>query len=95
MHLFQNMEIIFLNTAGKNSEYSKVFNDAMSSYSAMHTAMVLEALSGYDFSNISHICEIGGGQGHLLSHLQSKYNHLIGTILELESGSQQSRFIMA
>jgi len=70
--------------AGKNSEYSKVFNDAMSSYSAMHTAMVLEALNGYDFSNVSHICEIGGGQGHLLSHLQSKYNHLKGTILELE-----------
>ena len=79
------MEIIFLNTQDKNSEYSKVFNDAMSSYSAMHTAMVLEALSGYDFSNVSHICEIGGGQGHLLSHLQSKYNHLNGTILELES----------
>ncbi len=70
--------------AGKNTEYSKVFNDAMSSYSAMHTAMVLEALNGYDFSNIFHICEIGGGQGHLLSHLQSKYNHLNGTILELE-----------
>ena len=57
----------------------------MSSYSVMHTAMVLEALNGYDFSNFSHICEIGGGQGHLLSHLQSKYNHLNGTILELES----------
>ena len=71
--------------AGKNSKYSKVFNDAMSSYSAMHTAMVLEALKEYDFSDISHICEIGGGQGHLLSHLQSKYNHLSGTILELES----------
>ena len=71
--------------AGKNTEYSKVFNDAMSSYSAMHTAMVLEALNGYDFSNFSHICDIGGGQGHLLSHLQSKYNHLNGTILELES----------
>jgi predicted transcriptional regulator len=37
----------------KNAEYSKVFNDAMSSYSAMHTAMVLEALNEYDFSNIS------------------------------------------
>jgi len=32
----------------------------MSSYSAMHTAMVLEALKEYDFSDISHICEIGG-----------------------------------
>lgn len=71
--------------AGKNSEYSKVFNNAMSSYSAMHTAMVLEALNEYDFSNFSQICEIGGGQGHLLSHLQSKYNHLNGTILELDS----------
>jgi predicted transcriptional regulator len=70
--------------ADKNSEYSKVFNNAMSSYSAMHTAMVLEALNGYDFSNVSHICEIGGGQGHLLSHLQLRYNHLKGTILELE-----------
>src|SRR5919112_1154832 len=70
--------------AGKNAEYSKVFNDAMSSYSAMHTAMVLEAFDGYDFSNISHICDIGGGQGHLLSHLLSKHNHLKGTILELD-----------
>lgn len=51
----------------------------------MHTAMVLEALNGYDFSDIFHICEIGGGQGHLLSHFLSKYNHLNGTILELES----------
>lgn len=69
--------------AAKNSDYSKVFNEAMSSYSAMHTAMVLEALNEYDFSNVKHICEIGGGQGHLLSHLHSKYNHLNGTILEL------------
>jgi predicted transcriptional regulator len=68
----------------KNAEYSKVFNDAMSSYSAMHTAMVLEALEGYDFSNFSHICDVGGGQGHLLGHLLSKYNHLKGTILELD-----------
>jgi predicted transcriptional regulator len=70
--------------ASNNPEYSKVFNDAMTSYSSMHTAMVLEALNGYDFSDISQICDIGGGQGHLLSHLQSKYNHLAGTILELE-----------
>ena len=70
--------------AFKNAGYSKVFNEAMSSYSAMHTAMVLEALNGYGFSNISYICDIGGGQGHLLSHLLSKYDHLDGTILELD-----------
>ena len=70
--------------AFKNAGYSKDFNEAMSSYSAMHTAMVLEALNGYGFSNISYICDIGGGQGHLLSHLLSKYDHLNGTILELD-----------
>ena len=70
--------------AGKNKEYSKTFNDAMSSYSAMHTAMVLEALKEYNFSNFSSICDIGGGQGHLLSHLLSKYDHLNGKILELD-----------
>jgi predicted transcriptional regulator len=71
--------------ASINPEYSKVFNNAMSSYSAMHTAMVIEALEGYDFSNVSQICEIGGGQGHLLSHLQLKHNLPNGTILELEA----------
>lgn len=70
--------------AANNVEYSKIFNEAMSSYSAMHTAMVLEALEGFDFSNISHICEIGGGHGHLSSHLHSKHTHTNGTILELE-----------
>ncbi|MGD9533657.1 MAG: methyltransferase [Candidatus Nitrosocosmicus sp.] len=70
--------------AANNSEYSKIFNEAMSSYSAMHIAMVIDALDGYDFNNISHICEIRGGQGHLSSHLHSKYDHTRGTILELE-----------
>lgn len=70
--------------AANNVEYSKIFNEAMSSYSAMHTAMVLEALEGFDFNNVFHICEIGGGQGHLSSHLHSKHNHTKGTILELE-----------
>lgn len=69
----------------KNSEYSQIFNEAMTSYSAMHTTMVLEALNEFDFSNISHLCEIGGGQGHLTSHLHSRHNHLRGTILELET----------
>ncbi|HEX5905324.1 MAG TPA: methyltransferase [Candidatus Nitrosocosmicus sp.] len=69
--------------AAKNSEYSKIFNNAMSSYSAIHTTMVLEALNDYDFSKVSRICEIGGGQGHLSSHLHSKYDHLNGMILEL------------
>ncbi|HXH14460.1 MAG TPA: methyltransferase [Alphaproteobacteria bacterium] len=45
--------------------YGAVFNAAMSSYTSAETAVVLEALAGYDFSAISHICEVGGGHGYL------------------------------
>lgn len=71
--------------ARTNSEYAEVFNQAMSSYSASQTASVLDALKGYDFSKISHLCDIGGGHGHLISNLLAKYPHMRGTVLELES----------
>jgi predicted transcriptional regulator len=71
--------------ADKNQEYAEVFSQAMSSYSATQTTWVLDALSGYDFSKIHHLCDIGGGYGHLLSHVLLKYHHMTGSILELKS----------
>src|SRR5918996_5813076 len=49
----------------RNPDYAGVFNQAMTSYSAAQTTWVLEALDRCDFSNILHICDIGGGSGHL------------------------------
>ena len=69
----------------KNLEYAKVFGQAMTSYSGTQTALVLDALSKYDFSKIHHLCDIGGGYGHLLSNLLLKCSHMKGSILELES----------
>ena len=69
----------------KNSEYSKVFNQAMSSYSGAHTQWVLEALEHYDFTGMSHLCDIGGGHGHLICNLLQKHPHLKGAVLELEN----------
>jgi hypothetical protein len=69
--------------AKKDSEYAQVFNDAMSSYSATETTLVLEALAKYDFSKFSHFGDIAGGQGHLLCSFLRKYPHLKGTVLEL------------
>lgn len=66
-------------------EYAEVFNDAMSSYSSAQTAWVLEALDAYDFSSIKHICDIGGGHGHMLCNFLAKYPALRGTVLELPS----------
>jgi hypothetical protein len=66
----------------KNPEYAEVFDLAMSSYSSTETAAVIDALSGRDFSNISHLCDVGGGHGHLLCSLLRKHAHLKGTVLE-------------
>jgi hypothetical protein len=65
--------------------YREVFNQAMSSYSRIQTGWILEALEGYDFSKIQHICDVGGGQGHLLCSILVKYPQLKGNVLELEN----------
>jgi O-methyltransferase domain len=57
----------------------------MSSYSNIDTKLVLEALEPYDFSGISHLCDVGGGHGHTLCSLLITYPHLQGTVLELPS----------
>jgi O-methyltransferase. len=57
----------------------------------VQTEWVLEALRGHDFSAMSHLCDIGGGQGHLLSHLLARHPHLSGTVLERPSVAQRGQ----
>jgi hypothetical protein len=85
---------IFDYAAGHPS-YAEVFNQAMSSYSAIQTRLVLEALEGYDFSKINHICDIGGGHGHLVCNLLLRYPHLRGTVLEMEQVIQDKTLLWA
>jgi hypothetical protein len=68
-----------------NASYREVFNQAMSSYSSIQTVWILEALDRYDFSKIQQVCDVGGGQGHLLCSLLMKYSHLRGSVLELDT----------
>ncbi len=75
--------------------YGAIFNEAMSSLSAGETAMVLEALATYDFSGISHVCDVGGGHGHLLCSLLAKHPHLRGTVYELPSVIEQRDLLWA
>jgi DNA-binding HxlR family transcriptional regulator len=70
--------------AADQPSYAEVFNQAMSSYSANQTRWVLEALAGYDFSGIRHLCDIGGGHGHLMCSLLLSHSHLKGMVLEME-----------
>jgi len=85
---------IFVHTV-EAPDYGAVFNDAMSSLSGAETAMVLEALATYDFSAISHVCDVGGGHGHLLCSLLAKHPHLRGTVYELPSVIEQRELLWA
>lgn len=81
--------------AAHDPRYAEVFNDAMSSYSSTQTAWVLEALDAYDFSSMTHICDIGGGHGHMLCSFLAKYPHLRGTVLELPSVIENKALLWA
>jgi hypothetical protein len=79
----------------QNSEYAKVFNYAMSSYSATHTKWVLEALKSYDFTDIQSLCDVGGGHGHLICNILREHPQLQGTVLELESTIKNKELLWA
>lgn len=63
--------------------FGRLFNAAMSSSSAPQTRWTLDALDSYDFSRFSHVCDVGGGHGHLLASLLAAVPHLEGTVLDL------------
>jgi hypothetical protein len=81
--------------AAQHPSYGAVFNEAMSSYSSMDNAMVLEALDNYDFAAISQLCDVGGGHGSTLCSLLVKYPHLKGTVLDLPSVLAQKELLWA
>ncbi len=78
-----------------NPTYREVFNQAMSSYSSIQTVWILDVLEGYDFSKIQHVCDVGGGQGHLLCSLLVKYPHLKGTVFELDTVIKNKEILWA
>lgn len=79
----------------RNPAYAEVFNYAMSSYSATHTKLVLEALKSYDFSSVTTLCDIGGGHGHLICNILHEHPQLQGTVLELESTIKNKELLWA
>jgi hypothetical protein len=81
--------------AAQHPSYGAIFNEAMSSYSSMDNALVLEALENYDFAGISHLCDVGGGHGSTLCSLLVKYPHLQGTVLDLPSVLAQQELLWA
>jgi hypothetical protein len=68
--------------AARTPAYRKAFDAAMSSQSNLQTRWTLAALADAELASIEHLCDVGGGHGHLLAHLLQRYPHLRGTVFE-------------
>ena len=69
--------------AQENQDYAERFKQAMTSYSAVQSTWVLEALRGYDLSRIRTFCDVAGGYGHLMCALLLANPGLRGIVLDL------------
>jgi hypothetical protein len=76
--------------ATRDARYGDAFNAGMSSQSNLQTAWTLEALSRSALARAEHFCDVGGGHGHLLSHLLMAYPHLQGTVFDRASVVEQT-----
>lgn len=66
----------------RNPEPAEVFNRAMTSFSLMAVPPILES---YDFSEVSTLVDIGGGQGILLAGILKENPRLKGVLFDLPS----------
>ncbi|MBW4633678.1 MAG: methyltransferase [Iphinoe sp. HA4291-MV1] len=64
----------------QNPEAAAVFNQAMTSASAMYNPAIISA---YDFSSITMLVDIGGGQGAFLAAILQANPHLNGIVYDL------------
>ena len=71
--------------ATHNPSYASIFNNAMSSFSSVQSLQALESLSAVDMSSHRTICDIAGGQGHLLCSILKSYPHTKGILFDLQS----------
>lgn len=81
--------------AAREPSYAKAFDAGMSSQSNLQTTWTIEALRDCDLSSIAHLCDVGGGRGHLLGHLLVRYPHLRGTVLERPGVVDQGQLLWA
>ena len=71
--------------ATEDGTYGRAFDAGMSSQSNLQSAWTIEALCGCDLGDVGMLCDVGGGQGHLLGHLLLRHPHLRGIVLDRPS----------
>jgi len=76
--------------ADREPSYGDAFSAGMNSQSNLQTLWTLEALRTCGLESVTHLCDVGGGQGHLLCHLLSAYPSMRGSVLERSQVVRQS-----
>ena len=71
-----------------NSENVKIFNAAMADLTRL---VIQDVLRAYDFGQISHLLDVGGGSGELLGAIAKKHNHIRGTVFDLPRCADTAR----
>jgi hypothetical protein len=64
-----------------NPDYSALFNNAMTAFSA---AVIPAVLAAYDFSGIDTLVDVAGGHGHVLTSILRKYPAMRGVLFDLD-----------
>ncbi len=73
-------EQVFDYLTEKDPETGAIFNDAMTSFSALTGPAVAEA---YDFSGIEKLVDVGGGHGAMLKAIVDKHANVKGIVFDL------------
>lgn len=76
----------------ENANEAAVFNDAMTSFSEMCIAALLDA---YNFGPIGRLIDVGGGHGAILRSILKAYPRMHGLIAEMEAVIPQTRTAIA
>ena len=64
----------------RSSENVGIFNSAMADLTRLVTPAILRT---YDFGNIPHLMDVGGGMGELIGAITREYPQLFGTLFDL------------
>lgn len=79
----REFETQFFEYIASKPEYGRVYNELMELASRDHPDQFLDAMTGYNFSRFSLVCDVGGGRGHFLCHLMAAVPHLEGVVFDL------------
>ncbi|MGH9968972.1 MAG: methyltransferase, partial [Pyrinomonadaceae bacterium] len=72
----------------KNPENARLFNDSMSGMTAATNEAIM---SGYDFSGIRKIVDVGGGHGGLITSILKAHSEMTGILFDAPSVIEVAR----